>query len=137
MKLKIIEFDTAVLAKEVGFDWKCFYYYDRTKNLKEPYLENYSSTDVEFRVDLKDLLENSNSFAYVYSAPEQALVQQWIYENFGYWVDVYRVSVKFRVGIECMNTGNSIWSNDLDYNNPEEALGVGLFQVLKIIKYGK
>ena len=82
MKEQLISFDTAKLAKEGGFNIPCFYYYE-DNNLKEPYLENGSSTDVDFRVDLTDLLENMNnkhlSGDFV-SAPTQSLLQKWLRE---------------------------------------------------------
>ena len=60
MKEQLISFETAKLAKEKGFNRQCFYYYDKTEKLIEPYEENGSSTDVEFRVNLTDLLDNYN-----------------------------------------------------------------------------
>lgn len=64
--------------KEKGFNIPCLYYYDQGK-LTEPYLENGSSTDVEFRVDLSDLLEHFSKHSKRISAPEQWQVVEWLF----------------------------------------------------------
>ena len=68
----LVSFPVAKQLKEAGFEVKCFYKYNKDSKLEEPYLENGSSTDVEFRVDLTDLLENWNNkhiSREMYSAP--------------------------------------------------------------------
>lgn len=80
-KDNIIELKTAILAKEKGFNYFCYHYYKDNKLVK-PYIENGSSTDVEFRVDLEDFLDNHNqAFNNCYSAPTQSLLQKWLREE--------------------------------------------------------
>ncbi len=76
-----------MLLKEKGFDTPTFYYYENEK-LIEPYLENGSSTDTEFRVDLSDLQEHFGKWSNKVSAPTIAEVVMWLYENHGIWVSV-------------------------------------------------
>ena len=77
MEETIVQLETAKLAKEKGFNLCCYHHYDGDE-LKAHYQENGSSTDVEFRVDLEDLLESWNQEYLVgtYSAPTQSLLQK-------------------------------------------------------------
>lgn len=83
-----VSFELAKLLKEKGFDIPTFYYYEDEK-LVEPYLENGSSTDVEFRVDLSDLKEHFNKWSKRISAPTIADVVMWLYEKHRIWTEVY------------------------------------------------
>jgi hypothetical protein len=83
-----ISFEIAQLLKEKGFDIPTFYYYENEK-LIEPYLENGSSTDTEFRVDLSDLKEHFNNWSKKVSAPTITEVIMWLYEKYGIWIEVY------------------------------------------------
>lgn len=81
MREQLISFETAKLAKEKGFEGYCFSYYNLKGDIKHNYLENGSSTDIEFRVDLEDLLDNWNrDIPNTYSAPTQSLLQKWLRE---------------------------------------------------------
>ena len=82
-----VNFETAKLLKEKGFDIPTFYYYENEK-LVEPYLENGSSTDVGFRVDLSDLQEHFNKWSKRISAPTIAEVVMWLYEKHWIWINV-------------------------------------------------
>lgn len=84
MKDELVSFKTAALAKEKGFQDLCFYYYDN-KKLCSPYLENGSSTDTDFMVDLDDLLENHNYkhlAGKFYSAPTHFQLQTWLRKTY-------------------------------------------------------
>jgi len=80
-----VNFEIAKLLKEKGFDIPAFYYYENEK-LVEPYLENGSSTDFDFRVDLSDLQEHFNKWSKRISAPTIAEVVMWLYEKHGIWI---------------------------------------------------
>jgi len=82
-----IVFEIAQLLKEKGFDTPTFYYYENEK-LIEPYLENGSSTDTEFRVDLSDLQEYFGKWSNKVSAPTIAEIVMWLYEKHGIWISV-------------------------------------------------
>lgn len=115
IKEDYVSFELAKLLRDKGFDNASKKWYSVEGSL---YYEN------EF--------DNNRGFVpqFCCEAPTLALAQKWVYENFGYWVDVHRNSTNFRVGVECMNTGNSIWSNELDYKTPQEALETGLLYTL-------
>jgi len=85
IKPKYVTFEQAKLLKEKGFNLPCFYYYENDK-LIEPYLENGSSTDTEFKVELSDLLEHFNKWSKRISVPEQWQVVEWLRVNHGIWV---------------------------------------------------
>lgn len=147
MQEQLISFQTAKLAKEKGFEEYCFSYYDLKGNKKDNYLENGSSTDVEFRVDLEDLLDNFNrGIPNTYSAPTQSLLQKWLREV--HQIDI-TVITDWKYGIRTYRIGFSYVSNNkvevwfsteenkvsyIDYNTYEEALEAGLQEVLKLIK---
>lgn len=79
MTEEIVNFQVAKLAKEKGFNELCFYYYDKSGTLKDPYIENGSSTDCEFSVELSDFLEHHNYKHYKHiSAPFQSQLQKWL-----------------------------------------------------------
>jgi len=84
-----VSYILAKLLKEKGFNEECFCYYSSTGDLTEPYEENGSSTDTEFRVELSDLLDYHN-YQYLsrYAAPIIADVVMWIYEKHRIWISV-------------------------------------------------
>lgn len=137
MKEQLVSFETAKLAKEKGFKELCFYYYDNKGKLEEPYLENGSSTDVEFRVDLSDLLENHNWKWYnKCSAPTQSLLQKWLREVYGIHINI---DFGLQWGYQLIHIGSSISFSEefIDGENwlsYEEALEAGLQIALNLIK---
>lgn len=84
-KFKHVTYEQAVLLKEKNFNIMCFYYYENGI-LTEPYLENGSSTDVDFRVDLSDLLDLYGKWSSIISAPEINQVIDWLFEK--YLIDI-------------------------------------------------
>ena len=145
MKENIISFTVAKLAKEKGFKELCFNYYNLKQELQEPYLENGSSTDVDFRVDLEDLLEqHNNPYHNTYSAPTQSLLQKWLREVHNIYIEIsvqeaeviatwyWKIFTHRDVG------KGLIWikadSNGIRNTTYEEALEKGLLEALKLIK---
>ena len=138
MKEQLINFKTAKLAKEKGFNIQCFYYYDKIEKLIEPYEENGSSTDVEFRVNLTDLLDNYNEgYRENYSASTQSLLQKWLREKhhliiiIAYQYEHDSTSYSYWIYKENNSLPINQWVNDL--NTYEEALELGLQEALKLI----
>ena len=132
MKEQLINFDTAKLAKEKGFNEECFYHYDTLGKLHEPYSENGSSTDTQFRVDLTDLLENFNRTNEI-SASNQSLLQKWLREEHN--IEVYTRSTykSFDKTKYYTTFVHPIGCLDNYDNTYEEALERGLQQALKLI----
>lgn len=83
---KEVNFELAKLLKEKEIYIPAFHYYEN-EVLKEPYLENGSSTDTEFRVELSDLKEYFNEWSKKISAPTIAEVVMWLYEKHGIWIE--------------------------------------------------
>lgn len=141
MKEQLVSFETAKLAKEKGFRNFCFYYYDKHGKLVEPYEENGSSTDVEFRVDLDDFLENHNqSYNKCHSAPTQSLLQKWLRDEHD--LEAYVIPnhyykdgklVKQYRAWKPTKTGQEMISRDTFFNTYEQALEKGLQEALKLI----
>jgi hypothetical protein len=87
--MKYINFEIAKLLKSKDFKEPCLCHYTQKGVLKPPFLENGSSTDTEFRVELEDLFENHNDrFANIFSAPTISEVQDWLLLNHKIWVTV-------------------------------------------------
>lgn len=123
----------AILAKEKGFDQPCFYYYHKEK-LQSPYLENGSSTDTDFRVDLDDLLEDHN-YKYLlgtyYSAPTQAQLQKWLREVHNINVNVFRQPGCWEYMISRIEPYCAILDCTTKFYTYEEALEQGLLEALR------
>ncbi len=131
-----ISFETAKLAKEKGFNEETLHYYYKDE-LQSPYVENGSSTDVEFRVDLEDLYDyhNNEYLKERYSAPTQSLLQKWLREEYNINIGMVYYSL-----IDSTSTRN-YWTWRVHYtqnaygNKPtyEEALEEALQEALKLI----
>jgi hypothetical protein len=82
---EVVSFETAKLARKKGFDQTVFCSYDSEGKLHTPFLENGSSTDCDFRVDLEDLCEVTNFSFYdkKIAAPTQVFLQKWLREKNG------------------------------------------------------
>lgn len=140
----IIKFDTAKLAYEKKFDWSCFHYFTLDGKLHEPYLENGSSTDTDFRVDLEDLRDTRNSASAssqnFYAAPQQSTLQKWLREVHKINVEGnYLPNIQKYGQLHIPMTGKAKRS-DIQYvgrefyDSYEEALEKGLKEALKLIE---
>jgi hypothetical protein len=138
--MRRITFETAKLARTIGFKESCFSYYSKDGVLHHPYLENGSSTDTDFRVDLEDLLDNHNEdYSNDYSAPYQAELQEWLRNIHN--IQVYASSGTIDGNgkyIDYIYTINMNSSDHRDgYESYEDALDVGLLETLKLLKNAK
>ena len=138
MEEELISFETAKLAKEVGFNWQCYHHFDADKVLQAHYEENESSTDVEFRVDLEDLLDTWNNFkSEACSAPTQSLLAKWLREVHNIFICIkigFGEGVWYTYHVEKLSDPDFIIDADNSWNTYEKALEVGLLQALKLIK---
>jgi hypothetical protein len=126
-----VTFEQAKWLKEIGFNVPCFYYYENGK-LVEPYLENGSSTDVEFRVDLSDLLEHFNKWSQRVSAPEQWQVIEWLRVNHGIWISISpSISKKFEYIIYIKDMIISSGKYSSDFSSPQEAYSAAFDYIKK------
>ena len=127
MKEQLISLETAKLAKEKGFDWKCYrYYYD--VGYAPVYYDPYDS-------EIEPSYTNHNSEPLSISAPTQALLQKWLR-------DVHNIHIE----IQSPDTTQEAWVSHIRYinkfgnrgdcgdsNTYEAALEAGLLEALKLI----
>ena len=143
MEEQLVSLETAKLAKEKGFKELCFYYYNEDGKLQESYLENGSSTDVEFKVILTDLSDNYNSNNFrikQFSSPTQSLLQKWLREVhnihltiFNHHAYTFKGNFYFVIGYDLISSMNNKLEPKKLSNTYEESLEIGLQEALKLI----
>lgn len=82
MKEQLVSFETAVLAKEKGFDEHCNHYMEDTK---EPYTNTDGSVYNNKDLDCPYFKEGVGA---VCAAPTQSLLQKWLWEKHNLYVCV-------------------------------------------------
>ena len=145
MKEELVTFETAKLAKEVGFDIPCGQFYDILEEGCEPLgepidnivLQQYRSfmlyeiviTDYNNRYDNLGNKIISHTCA---SAPTQSLLQRWLREKHNIHIRIYRNEDgldKYTFNFDNPYKRSLNW-----YDTYEKALEAGLLQALKLIK---
>lgn len=122
MKEQLIEFKTAKLAKEKGFELNLASY-------------NYSEEN-KFNIGLNVCtLQDLENFK-IYPAPTQSLLQKWIREEYNIIVVVDKVDSTLDSGFYYNIYSILVEDNYeiLEFKTYEEALEKGLFEALKLIK---
>lgn len=120
MKEQLISFETAKLAKEKGFDWKCDAF---------SYGKDNVTNDILVRV-----YEDEKDF---YEMPTQSLLQKWLREKHKLNIEI---GMQYKVWFYSINKlpYNSFDDSDIKggtkFNTYEEALEEGLLNALKLIK---
>lgn len=121
MKDKLIDFNTAKLAKE--------------KEFKEPVIEGYTNEGNPFVKDYEK--PHCYNVRGLFSAPTQSLLQKWLRENYyinvevsihntkTFWYDISKIDSEEVISIKVIEP---------IYNTYEEALEAGLIEGLKLIK---
>ena len=144
MEEQLITFETAKLAKEVGYmsgyhysfiQYHNDYVYDDDPNHPESYKKDeIRLCDIFFHVN--NFLKNdfSNKHYTIYEAPTQSLLQKWLREVHNIHVEITYVDqiLKFQAEICIMNT-NSIVA-DTKCGNYKEVLEAGINQALNLIE---
>lgn len=128
MKEQIIEFKTAKLADEKGFDLKptVSYFYDRRDYNKD--------------WDTRELFHKRNIGPKAIQAPTQSLLQKWLREKYKLRIFVHQGAAgNFKFDLFSYPIPNNIgkwerFNNIQSYTTYEEALEVGLYEALKLIK---
>jgi hypothetical protein len=141
MTEELINFETAKLAKEKGFDYWCRGgYLQRCKIYKDCYDETF------ILVRECDYLTKIPLHEPYYDAPPQALIQRWLREKQG-----INIFMTFKPNIKkwdfmpyFMNMNGKEYAkydyeyltkhNDRRYDTYEEALEAGIFEALALIK---
>ena len=135
IKEQLVSFEEAKLLKEKEFQVFCSHYFDSKGNLVEPFLENGSSTDIEFRVDFSDFLENYNYSKHqnTFSAPTQQLAIDWIRIDFGIHIYCYNNGTSW-IG-SCQSISGAIKKFITNNKTPEEAKSAAIkYTLLNLIK---
>ena len=133
MEETLISFETAVLAKEKGFNIATVYGYDNNGSLKEYFTyASYSPGEPEIRIE--DFI-----CKWEYQAPTQGLLQKWLREvhniyltvipvgDSGYELRYWYYSI---LGVYCKDGQHGINR----FQTYEEALEAGLLKALKLVK---
>ena len=129
MREELVTFETAVLAKEKGFDWGVRHYYGSPMN---PHI-CYAKSDYAIPRDY-DSKDKGNP-AYYISAPTLSLLQRWLRE-----IKQVEIVVSPRNKDKGMFYGCSVLTDDLhssvgsEFKSYEEALEKGLMFALKLLK---
>ena len=144
MKENIVTFQVAKLAKEKGFDEKVYREYD-----KSGYLRCTSKSADVVLGPYDELLKSTE-----YPAPTQSLLQRWLREVHNCFIDILPHRDGDSKNKQWKNKEDVFWTVEVDYygknfeikltNNAdftqhfnksyEEALEIGLYQALKLIK---
>lgn len=129
---QFITFETAKLAKQAGFDWEC----------NERYNKKYDTNDsVPLHLSTGD---NWNQYVGVYSAPTQSVLQRWLREERGMYIEITHTATdEFYVTIhsKCFMLHRRLLKDGretLTFPTYEEALETGLQKALEqVIKIQK
>lgn len=140
MEDTLVSYDTALLAKKVGFDEECNSVYNKSLRKETLYYYEGNGTGV---IKNSDVQNTSTGFVYLCTIPTQSLLQKWLREvhniivipdlgwseetNFTtfYCFQVYNIKNKKLI--------QAIIQSEIEYNTYEEALEQGLYEALKLI----
>lgn len=136
MKEELIKFETAKLAKEKGFNWKCVKAYQ--------WLEEYDLTRLEEGWDYQIVQKiggnnyNWNVTNLHIAAPTQSLLQKWLRDEHG--VVVYPIPESFDcwfvrvLAPDIMSPFFEVDTDGIEEETYELVLEKGLIEGLKLIK---
>lgn len=138
MEEQLVSLETAILAKEKGFNWPTLFYAFENNNAGLDYIE---VTQLECQFGVIDKPEDHNNATYYelkrISLPTQALLQRWLRE-------VHNIHICLELEQDWFYIVKLIEDNDTEnftkdwFLNPfktyEQALEVGLIEGVKLIK---
>lgn len=123
MEDTLISFETAKLAKEKGFNWKTYYYYNLDSKLN----------DESTILDRVNGMYN-HKFQGGNSAPTQSFLQKWLREKHKIHVQILPYNHKYLISLLKYGQNGSNPNFDEEHSTYEEALEIGLQEALKLIK---
>jgi hypothetical protein len=132
MTEKLIELETAKLAKEKSFNWLTRNYFGQIN--AEPFETHENSLD-----DYNSSRWDEKGGEWI-SRPTQSLLQKWLREVYNIDLDIYRnvLTENYRVNevyVNCKEINNLYdYTEEIEYKTYEEALEAGLIVGLKQIK---
>lgn len=134
-KEDFVTYEQAICLKELGFDWKCGYYYDNNGNLISSF-ESFED-EVFFEevciINIESLMGNFNIQDDSYSAPTLSQVQKWLLKVKGIYVSAVYDSIITKKWISSVDDIKNDKSNSLSevFQSPEEALSASITEYLK------
>lgn len=140
MTEQLITFETAKLAKELGFTWECIHFYNKKGELEDRYESSGSSTDTNVPIYLYEFYDNYNSKGWLgveCSAPTQAHLQKWFREvhSLHIVVDVTIDTEWYFTVYNLKDKRNAeIQTPAKSYETYEEALNNAFIKTFKILK---
>jgi len=130
MEEQLIEFKTAKLAKEKGFNEETLYYFRSEHSLGKNTITYRTNTQMNVWDDTQEK----------WSAPTQSLLQKWLRDEHNIYVTAmpHEDSVFFkyntRVPDKALHTGGTrLMQYEFEFKTYEEALEEGLQEALKLI----
>ena len=123
MKDKLIQFSTAKLAKQKGFNIET-----------QKYWANYYTGEPLMKWKL--ISKEDKTMEYMeWAAPTQSLLQRWLREEHNLHVDMYRNAIGFQCNLDKAGCGTHIRKvTDCEEDTYEQALEKGIQEALKLIK---
>lgn len=134
MKDELVGIEVAKLAKEKGFNEKCKFRFFEGKGELE---EQVTSDRKSFRVMEVSLTHFREMEIHYTLRPTQSLLSRWLREVHGIIVCVengFDLMLGYNRGFNLTVNGKNHWKSMDVFENYEEALEVGLFEGLKLIK---
>jgi hypothetical protein len=124
---KVVDFSTAKLLKEKGFDNVCYSYYENERLYKGPFGTTIINSEYGSRPSVKEILNSDFELKcykirkkeYV-AAPTIAEVVMWLYEKHGIWVEVIETDLFNKFFFQIKRKDNTRLKNG-DFNSPTEA----------------
>ena len=134
MEEQLINFETAKLAKEKGFNiFTRHFYADLSWNSKEIYKSNEVGYD-----EFTNSMENDHGFGDIILIPTQSLLQKWLREVHGIHIDIRTNAVSggnyFFYLFQTKAPFYTLFVSEKNSDNYEEALEYALKESLKLIK---
>lgn len=138
MNEQLIEFETAKIAKEKGFDWECLYFYCKNKTchyLETPYRYSFD-VNANQKKEFNDETDNFG-FGLTWSAPTQSLLQKWLRDVHN--VDIVSIPVRFTGHLNIgywtysIQGEQPVGKQKYKFNTFEQALEIGLLKALTLI----
>lgn len=136
MNEDFVTYEQAVKLKELGFDWKCYQFYNADKKL-------WSYTSIGYGDDCRDW--NDNDYAIIgnaeCSAPTLAQAQKWLREKHYLSIEVYSsldidYNHEYDGFIKNLNDASEdeIEDSAISCKTYEEALSKGIDKALELLK---
>jgi hypothetical protein len=143
MELKLVNFETAVLANYLGFNWPCYYSYEQDNNSSiEPIITTeFAPTyidEVKFTIEE---IENAKLNGYTcFLAPEQDLLCKWLREIHNLHINIshkpfnQQYSYSITSNYNYNNNGIVIPYTYNNIQNYEDCVELAIKKCLEIVK---